>query len=96
MKETLIVRIAGVGQYEVPGDANLLAEVNALDNRIVALLQESQAELRRLLGQMGALVRERGRPLGAALVESDLVLPPEDLSLCEAAELFEGEGLIPE
>lgn len=95
MKETFIVRIAGAGQYQVPGDANLLAELNALDNRIVALLQESEAELRRLLGGMSTLARERGRPLEAALVESDLILPPEDLTLCEAAELFEGEGLIP-
>lgn len=95
MKETFIIRIAGAGQYQVPGDANLLAELNTLDKRIVALLQESEAELGRLLGQMGALVRERGHPLEAALVESDLILPPEDLTLCEAAELFEGEGLIP-
>lgn len=45
---------------------------------------------------MATLVRDQGRPLEAALVESDLVLPPEDLTLCEAAELFEGDGLIPE
>lgn len=95
MKETLIVRIAGASQYEVPGDANLLVELNALDNRIVALLQESEAELRRLLGQMVALVRQRGHPLQDTLTESDLILPPEDLTLCEAAELFEEEGLIP-
>lgn len=95
MKETFIVRIAGAGQYQVPGDEELLAELNALDNRIVALLQNAETELQRLLGQMARLVRERGPSLEAALVESDLILPPEDLTLCEAAELFEGEGLIP-
>jgi len=95
VKETLIIRIAGAGQYEILRDANLLAELNALDNRIVALLQESEGELRRLLGQMADLVRERGRPLEAALVESDLMLPPEDLTLGEAIELFAEEGLIP-
>lgn len=52
MKETFIVRIAGAGQYEVPGDEHLLAELNTLDNRIVALLQacpepvEGKARLR--------------------------------------------------
>lgn len=95
MKDKLIVRISGVGQYEVPRDDSLLAELNALDNQIVALLQKSEAELQQLVGQMAALVRKRGRPLEAALVESDLILPPEDLNLCEASEIFEGEGLIP-
>ena len=96
MKEAFIVRIAGVGQYQVPGDEGILAKLNALDNQIVALLQESEAEFRRLLKQMATLVREQGHPLETALVESDLVLPPEDLTLCEAAELFEGDGIIPE
>ncbi len=94
-KDTFIVRISGEGQYEVPRDAELLTELNALDNQIVSLLRESEAELQKLLGQMASLIRERGRPLQDTPVESDLILPPEDLSLSEATELFEGEGLIP-
>ncbi len=95
MKETLVIRISGEGQYEVPRDTELLAELNALDNQIVDLLRRSEAELQQLLGRMAALVRERGRPLQDALVESDLILPPVDLDLSEATELFEGEGVIP-
>jgi len=95
VKDTWIIRISGTGQYQIPRDENLLAELNALDNKIAALLQKSEAELQRLAGQMATLVRERGRPLETALVESDLIIPPADLTLCEAAELFEGEGIIP-
>ncbi|HEY65322.1 MAG TPA: hypothetical protein G4O02_12205 [Caldilineae bacterium] len=95
MKETFIIRVAGAGQYEVPRDASLLAELNAIDNRIVALLRDSEVELQRLLGQMADLVRKRGRPLEEALMESDLVLPPEDLTLHEATELVTEEGFIP-
>ncbi|NOZ26692.1 MAG: hypothetical protein GXP39_01385 [Chloroflexi bacterium] len=90
-----MIRVAGKGQFEVPRDASLLTELNAIDNQIVALLRESEAELQRLLERMADLVRERGRSLEATLAESDLVLPPEDLTLDEALELFVGEGLIP-
>jgi len=95
VKDTWIIRISGVGQYRIPKDESLLAELNALDNKVATLIRESEAELQRLVGQMATLVREQGRPLEATLVESDLVLPPADLTLCEAVELFEGEGIIP-
>jgi hypothetical protein len=95
VNDTWIIRVSGEGQYRIPRDENLLAELNTLDNKVAALIRESEAELQRLVGQMAALVREQGEPLEAALVESDLVLPPSDLTLCEAVELFEGEGIIP-
>ncbi len=90
-----MIRVAGEGQFEVPRDASLLTELNAIDNQIVTLLRESEVELQRLLERMADLVRRRGRSLEATLAESDLVLPPEDLTLGEALELFVGEGLIP-
>jgi PspAA-like protein len=42
-------------------------------------------------------VRSRGEKLDDAdLTPSDAIIPPEDLSLDEARELLEGEGLIPD
>ena len=43
------------------------------------------------------LVRSKGEPLpDEDLTSSDVILPPPDTSLAEAAADFTGEGLIPE
>ena len=43
------------------------------------------------------LVRREGQPLGDdELEDSDVILPPPDLSFVEAAAEFTGEGLIPD
>jgi hypothetical protein len=97
MKETLIVRLAGNrGQIAVRKDAEtLLRALNDLDNQVVALLERSQADLRRLLEQMAEQVDAAGEPVKNDLVKSDLILPPVDLTLAEAAQLFVGEGILP-
>ena len=42
-------------------------------------------------------MRDRGTPLDPAdLHASDVIVPPDDLSLEEARELFSGDGLIPD
>ena len=47
--------------------------------------------------QMLDLVRREGTPLGEdELEESDVILPPPDISFVEASEEFTGEGLIPD
>jgi hypothetical protein len=48
-----------------------------------------------LLDEMADQVRARGKVVDDTLTGSDLILPPADLTLAEAAELFRGEGLIP-
>ena len=49
------------------------------------------------LGVMAKTVREQGERLADEdLSASDLIIPPDDLSLEEAKELFTGEGLIPD
>ncbi len=92
----MIVRVMGEGQYSLDDDA--LEGLNELDNQVVAAVEAGDEEReRRLLGMMAAAVRERGEKLpDDALDPSDLVVPPEDLSLEEARELFSGEGLIPD
>jgi hypothetical protein len=92
----MIVRLMGEAQYRV--DEGLSGELNELDNEAAAAVEANDEEkLSRLLEQMAALVRERGARLDdAELASSDLMIPPTDLSLDEARELFSGEGLIPD
>lgn len=95
MSDRLIVRLASKGQYTLPNDPALLAEINELDNEIVALLAGTEARLQELLGRMAGRVEARGAVLEDVAKPSDLVLPPTDLTLAEAAQLFQGEGIIP-
>ncbi len=92
----MIVRLMGEAQFRVYDD--LGGELNALDNRAVAAVESNDEEtLRSVLEQMASLVRERGARLDDSdLSSSDLMIPPTDLSLAEARELFSGEGLIPD
>ncbi len=90
----MIVRIATEGQYRLKdGQAERL---NELDNEIVSLVQAGDEEgFRRLFGEMLELARS-GPELGdEELEESDVILPPPDISLEEAGAEFTGEGLIP-
>ncbi|MEJ2560183.1 MAG: hypothetical protein P8186_29010 [Anaerolineae bacterium] len=96
MSDKLIVRLASRGQYEIDVDREeLLAELNQIDNRIVALLSRTEREMQKLLDEMANQVRARGKTVDDTLTGSDLILPPPDLTLAEAAELFRGEGVIP-
>jgi hypothetical protein len=90
----VIVRVATEGQYRL--DDGQAAKLNELDNELVSVVQAGDEErFRTLFAQMLDLARS-GTPLGHdELEESDVILPPPDMSLEEAAEEFTGEGLIP-
>jgi hypothetical protein len=92
----VIVRIAGQGQYRLPDeDADRL---NELDNRAVAAVEQGdETGFQELWSQMLELVASDGNELDAEeLVESDVILPPRDITFSEAQEEFTGEGLIPD
>jgi len=91
----MIVRIHAEGQYRL-NDADL-DRLNDIDNQIVAAVERGdEAAFRRLLGEMLAYVRQHGQPLPPdELVESDFILPNDDLTFQEAQRVFTGEGLIP-
>jgi hypothetical protein len=91
----VIVRISTEGQYEL--DDEHAQRLNELDNAIVDAVGAGNADtFRELLDEMLSLVRKRGRELdGDELRESEVILPPPDLTLAEAGEEFSGEGLIP-
>ena len=92
----MIVRIATESQYRLPEeDAERL---NALDNEAVAAVESGDEDrFHAIFAEMLELVRTDGQRLGEdELEESDVILPPPDLSFVEAAAEFTGEGLIPD
>ena len=92
----MIVRISGEGQFRLPDeDAKRL---NELDDRAVGAVESGdETGFRELWEQMLELVVSDGRALdGDELVESDVILPPPDVSFAEAQSEFTGEGLIPD
>jgi hypothetical protein len=92
----VIVRIAGEGQYRIP-DANA-DRLNELDNRAVSAVEQGdETGFQELWSQMLELVAGDGNELDdEELVESDVILPPRDITFSEAQEEFTGDGLIPD
>ena len=91
----MIVRISTEGQYEIGDDD--VDELNRLDNQAVAACDSSdEASFHATYEKLLDFVRTRGRALDEDELEgSDVILPPPDVSLAEAAAEFSGEGLIP-
>jgi hypothetical protein len=92
----VIVRISGEGQFRLPDED--ASRLNDLDNEAVAAAEAGdEAKFQDLWGQMLALVERDGQELGDdELCESDVILPPRDVSFEEACAEFTGEGLIPD
>jgi hypothetical protein len=92
----VIVRIATEDQYRLPDeDAERL---NELDNQAVAAVDgDDEDRFHEVFEEMLQLVRRHGHRLGDdELEESDVILPPPDLSFAEAGHEFTGDGLIPD
>ena len=89
----MIIRIMGEGQYRAP--ETLCDELNQIDNRIVVLVEEGKVEeFRSELARLISKIKEKGEPIEAEeLLKSDIIVPPEDLSLEEAKDVFKGAGI---
>ena len=92
----MIVRVMGEGQFDV--DDEVAKGLNDLDDQAERALEAGdQQRFGDLLHRMAEAVRTNGSRLpDEDLSTSDAIIPPEDLSLDEARQLFEGEGLIPD
>jgi hypothetical protein len=92
----MIVRVAGEGQYRLPDED--AGRLNELDNRAVASVEQGdETGFHEFWSQMLELVASDGNALGEdELVESDVVLPPRDVTFEEARGEFTGDGLIPD
>jgi PspAA-like protein len=92
----VIVRIATEAQYRLDDGAG--GRLNELDNAAVKAVEGGDEDgFHSVFEEMLELVRRSGQPLGDdELEESDLIMPPPDLTFVEAGEHFSGEGLIPD
>jgi hypothetical protein len=92
----MIVRISGEDQYRLdPSHDGRLTELD--DDVLAAVHSGEEGRFRATYDNLLAFVRANGTPVADDdLDSSDLILPPPDLSLTEAAAEFTGEGLIPD
>jgi hypothetical protein len=92
----MIVRIATEDQYRLPDED--AARLNELDNEaVVAVEAGDEDRFHEVFESMLELVRRDGQQLADdELAESDVILPPPDLSFVEAQLEFTGDGLIPD
>jgi hypothetical protein len=92
----VIIRIATEDQYEIPGDN--YTELNDLDDAVVAAVDASDEEAYvKTFAALLDYIRSNGtRVADDDLRESDVIVPPPDTDMAEAAQEFTGEGLIPE
>ena len=92
----MIVRILSEGQFQLPD--NVAERLNDLDNEAVAAVEAGdESRFRELFGEMLDLVTSGGSEVpDEELLESQVIIPPRDLSFEEAQTEFTGEGIIPD
>jgi hypothetical protein len=92
----MIVRISGEGQFDLADEES--ARLNELENAVIAAVDAGDEEgYRTAFAALLDYVRSNGREVPDDELEgSDVILPPSDTSLQEAAADFTGEGLIPD
>ena len=91
----MIIRVMNENQYVMP--SLYFDEINEIDNKIVMCIAKGDEEgFLRNFKTLVEIVRKNGIPLDAkTLKESDLIIPPSDLTFEEAKKIFVGEGLVP-
>ncbi len=92
----MIVRISGEDQYRL--EDSLHDRLNELDSEVLATIDARDEDgFKTAFAALLDFIRANGAVVGDEEIEtSDLILPPDDITLSEAAEEFTGEGLIPD
>ena len=92
----MIVRLMGEGQYEL--DSKYLDEMNRIDNKIVDIVAKGdERTFKTEFNKITDFVRRNGKKMPDDMLKpSDIIVPPADLKLEEAREIFKGDGLIPD
>jgi hypothetical protein len=90
----MIIRIMGEGQFKV--SSALLDDLNVIDNRIVDhVAKDDEASFKWELSRLISTIKGNGVPLDPKeIIESDIIVPPGDLTFDEAKRVFSGCGLI--
>jgi hypothetical protein len=83
----------GEGQYEVP--SSLFDELNAIDNSIVDHVAKGDKKAyKQDLANLIAKIKQNGKQISVEeIIESDVIVPPEDLTFEEAKKVFTGNGI---
>jgi hypothetical protein len=92
----MIVRVSGEDQYRLPDDD--ATRVQELEHAVAGAVQAgAQQEFEHAYQELLDFVRSNGQRLAEDELEpSDVILPPADITLEEAAAEFTGENLIPD
>ena len=90
----MIVRISGIGQYELD-DAGT-RKLDELDTALTAALDASREEdFHRYLHETIQFICSNGKEVPVdRVVPSDVIVPPEDVTMDEAKSFFTDEGLM--
>ena len=90
----MIVRILGIGQFKL--DDRHIDSLNKIDNQIVEHVSKGrEKEFRADLARIISMIQESGEAIDPAeIISSDIIVPPADMTLEEARQVFSGEGLI--
>jgi effector-binding domain-containing protein len=90
----MIVRISGDGQYEL--DNSGAQKLEDLDRDLTSALHAGQEkEFHQHLHSIISFIQEQGKELGMdTVVGSDVIVPPEDITMEEAQRFFTDEGLM--
>ncbi len=93
-----IVRLIHDAQYYVSED--VMKELNSLDNRLVRMLKDEivdEDSVKEVIAGMRILVKSKGKKVkDESVIASDIIIPPTDISIDKARDIFKGEGIIPE
>lgn len=89
----MIIRIMGEGQYNVK--SSLFDTLNRIDNTIVEYVQKGDEKgYRKNLEKLIGTIKSKGVALDdKELLESDIIVPPADMTLKEARDVFSGTGI---
>lgn len=98
-----IIRISEGGQYEI--DKNLLTQINNIDDNVVSILKNYSngktshevvtKELKEKLEEITSFIKSNGRPImDKDIIKSEICIPNSDISVEEAQNMFQDEGMI--
>ncbi len=89
----MIIRVLGKGQYLV--NSSLFDRLNKIDNDIVEHVKNGDEKgFRAGLAELIGVIVKEGKPVDPkTIVESDIIVPPDDLTLSEARDVFRHTGI---
>jgi hypothetical protein len=89
----MIIRIMGEGQYNVK--SSQFDKLNKIDNKIVEYVQKGdEKKYKKGLADLIGMIHREGTMLdNEDLIESDVIVPPADMTLEEARQVFRGTGI---